>query len=158
MIVATHASVGAQAIARKFMAHRARMLRFALVGASGVALNSAILHTLVSAGWSPIAASPLATEVTIISNFLLNDVWTFRDRRGRFGWAARIVRYNTITLGGLLITVIVLGVLLRITPLHYLVANLPAIAAGSAWNYCMNLWLIWLRPKQDEPSIPLTAW
>ena len=63
-----------------------RVLKFGVVGVSGVGVNTfflwffteiAEIHYLVS--------SPLAVELAVISNFLLNNAWTFRDSSDRRG-------------------------------------------------------------------------
>jgi dolichol-phosphate mannosyltransferase len=133
-------------------AHGWRILRFGLVGGSGVAVNMGVLALLVSmAGWPLLFAAPVATETAILNNFLLNDNWTFRDRRSGVGWLHRAWRYNSITLGGLLLSVTVLAALVHYAGLHYLIANLVAIGVGAGWNYSMNFWLTWFdRPRLSE--------
>jgi dolichol-phosphate mannosyltransferase len=126
--------------------HGKRVACFAVVGASGVLVNNAILWFLVE--WlrlSPPLAAVVATEAAIVSNFLLNDRWTFRDLRGSRPWAARLASYNVLTLGGLVISVAVLTVLHYWAGVHYLVANLVGIAAGMAWNYGTNRYWTWSR-------------
>ena len=86
--------------------HAPRFLRFCLVGGSGVVVNMGILALLVSVGgWSPVLAAPVATEAAILNNFAINDRWTFADRRGTYRWYERLLRYNGITIGGLVMDV-----------------------------------------------------
>jgi len=60
-----------------------RMVKFALVGLSGVGVNIGILYWLTeSAGLFYLASATIAIEVSIISNFSLNNYFTFADRRG----------------------------------------------------------------------------
>jgi putative flippase GtrA len=49
-------------------------------------------------------------------------------------------------LGGVLISIATLTTLVYVFRMHYIVANLFAIAAGTAWNYSMNAWLTWVEP------------
>jgi dolichol-phosphate mannosyltransferase len=139
--------------------HASRFLRFCLVGGSGVVVNMGVLALLVSVGgWSPLLAAPVATEMAILNNFALNDRWTFGDRRGTNRWYGRLLRYNGITTGGLVISVATLAVLPRLLGLHYLVANLIAIGAGVVWNYSMNAWLTWMRnPSARHAPARITA-
>lgn len=133
---------------RLAVAHGKRFLRFCLVGGSGVVVNMAVLALLVSGGgWQPFVAAPIAAELAIINNFLLNDRWTFRDKRSGRSLVQRGLRYNGLTLGGVLISIATLTMLVYVFKMHYVVANLLAIAAGTAWNYSMNAWLTWIdRP------------
>lgn len=120
-----------------------RMLRFGAIGAAGVAVNTLVLLALTqSFGLAAWQASPLATETAIISNFLLNDFWTFRDLRAGSP-IARFVRYNGVALGGMLITVAVLSLLTRLADVELLPANLVAVAVATAWNYVVNSRWTW---------------
>ena len=81
-------------------------MRFGLVGLCGVGVNVAILR--VAHGELQVAlpiASAIAVEFAIVTNFLLNNWWTFGERSvslQRFG------RYNLAALGGLAITTAIL--------------------------------------------------
>ena len=55
-------------------------IKFGAVGGSGVVVNLACLALLRMLGLSNNLASALAIEVSIISNFILNERWTFRER------------------------------------------------------------------------------
>src|SRR3569833_2654340 len=58
-------------------------LRFALVGASGTVVNLGVFSAALHAYLNKYIASPLAVEVSIVWNFLLNNYWTFKERRTR---------------------------------------------------------------------------
>lgn len=129
-----------------------------MVGGSGVVVNMSVLALLVSAaGWAPVPAAVVATELAILNNFLWNDRWTFRDRRTGTRWYKRLLRYNSITLGGLAISVGVLAGLLHFFHWHYLAANLCAIGAGVLWNYSVNSWLTWVGDRGSTPVGALIA-
>lgn len=55
-------------------------LKFGAVGGSGVIVNLAFLAGFRELGCSDSLASAMAIEVSILSNFMLNERWTFRDR------------------------------------------------------------------------------
>ncbi|RJP81407.1 MAG: GtrA family protein [Candidatus Zixiibacteriota bacterium] len=58
-----------------------RFARFGLVGASGVVVNMgfyALFHNVLGVYY--LLAGAMAIELSIVSNFLLNEYWTFRDR------------------------------------------------------------------------------
>ena len=128
--------------------HARRFLRFGMVGGSGVVVNNALLLGLVEVlHVAPIAASIVATECAILSNFVLNDRWTFADARlaSPRPWYRRLLSYNLLTLGGLVLNVGAIALLHNIAGLHYLVANLVGIAIGTLWNYGSNHKLTWAR-------------
>lgn len=132
---------------RTLTVHGRRLARFALIGISGVLLNTALLVLLVEAGGlPPVVATAMGTEVAILSNFTLNDRWTFGDAHAPLAWVGRAWRYNLVALGGLLLSVTVLALLTHGLHLHYLVANLFGIGAGFLWNYALNWRFTWARP------------
>ena len=138
---------GQSLLERLALTHGNRFVRFCLVGGSGVVVNMCVLALLVSVGgWPPLIAAPIAAEVAIVNNFLLNDRWTFRDKRSGRSLLQRGLRYNGLTLGGVLISIATFTTLVYVFRMHYAVANLIAIAAGTAWNYAMNAWLTWVDP------------
>jgi dolichol-phosphate mannosyltransferase len=58
-----------------------RMPRFAAVGAVGAVLNLVIMAGLLAAGAHYLVAAIVATEITILTNFLLQERFVFRDLR-----------------------------------------------------------------------------
>lgn len=128
----------------------ARPLRFGVVGLSGIVVNSAILWVLVRELHLAVTlGSVLATEVAILSNFLLNDRWTFRGARER-SFMQRLVRFNGVALGGMAITVGILTTLASYTHLHLLFANLLAVGAATGWNYLVNSRWTWRQGTGDR--------
>ncbi len=122
----------------------ARPARFGLVGLSGMALNTAIVWVLVRGAHLPVlAASALATEVSILHNFLINDRWTFRAGLHSFTVRQRFLRFNGVALGGLAVTAGLLDLLTNYGRLDLLPANLVAIGGAVAWNYVVNCRLTW---------------
>jgi len=81
--------------------------------------------------------------MAILSNFALNDRWTFRGVASRHTWVGRMCRYNAIAAGGALISLAMLAALTFGIGMHYLLANLVAIGAGTIWNYVVNSRLTW---------------
>lgn len=121
--------------------------RFAVVGATGVVVNNGLLFLLHGfAGWPLIPASVVAVEAAIVNNFWWNDLWTFSDRdRTRY----RFLRFNLVSLGGLVINTSVLALLVTVSDIHYLVANLIAIGTAMTWNFAANARWTWLRPRES---------
>jgi putative flippase GtrA len=110
---ASHPTVTGRFVATLGSAIPRRFMKFCTVGASGVVVNMATLALLAEiVAVNDNLASALAIAVSILSNFLLNDVWTFRDRRAaaRAFWR-RLVRFFVVSLLGAVIqwTVFVLG-------------------------------------------------
>lgn len=117
--------------------------RFAVVGVGGVLVNMAALHLLYGVAEIPLLlASPVAVELAIVHNYLLNDRWTFH---GRGPSMARFVAFNLGAVLALLVNVASVLVLVA-SGAHYLVANLIGIGAGAALNFCVSagwVWRVW---------------
>ncbi|HEV2389389.1 MAG TPA: GtrA family protein, partial [Nitrososphaerales archaeon] len=79
------------------LAHFQHFIKFAVVGTIGIVVNEGLLILIKSRGVYFLTAGAVAIEISILSNFVLNDLWTFRDRRtGRA--AARLVKFNALML------------------------------------------------------------
>jgi dolichol-phosphate mannosyltransferase len=116
-----------------------RLLRFALVGASGVVVNLgilAVLHGLI--GIRDLLAVPIAIEASILSNWLLNDRFTFRDRRHDH-IVQRLLKFNLVSLLSLGVQFSTYYVLTRGFGLFYLLAAFIAIVVAFGANYLGNL-------------------
>ena len=118
------------------------MARFSAVGASGVAVNMGVLILLTHGLGVHYAVSSLfAIELSILSNFALNNAWTWADRRhGTLG--QRLAKYHLVA-GGTAITANwgLLIILTRFFAVDYRISNLIGIAAGLALNFVLNhLW------------------
>ena len=133
----------------------ARPLRFGLVGLSGVLVNTAILWAIVQGMRLPVLlASALATEAAILSNFALNDRWTFRAGVHRHSFGMRLLRFNGVSLGGMAITAGILALLISYGHLHLLLANLLAIGGATTWNYIVNSRWTWNDKSQVASRSP----
>lgn len=115
--------------------------RFLAVGLAGVLINEGVLYALHGAAGLPLlAASALATETAILGNYVGNELLTFHLRKLHLG---RLLRFNAVALGGLVLTVATLAALQHLTDWHYLLDNLLAIGAGSVWNFAVNFGWTW---------------
>jgi len=123
-----------------------RFVTFALVGVTGLVAHLAILKTgLTMFDLSFPVAQTVATFVAMTSNFFLNNMVTYRDRR-LTGVAA---------LKGLLlfIAICAVGAASNIGVATWLYANKPiwwlagvlGSLVGAVWNYAVSTALVWRR-------------
>jgi dolichol-phosphate mannosyltransferase len=127
-----------------------RLIRFGVVGLSGVFVDMAMLYLLSdpsNLGLPLTRSKILASELAIINNFVWNDFWTFGDiaRRqpGKRQRLKRLLKFNTVCLAGLVLNVSLLNLLFNAFHINRYVANLIAIAAVTIWNFWINLKLSW---------------
>jgi dolichol-phosphate mannosyltransferase len=118
-----------------------RPLKFAAVGASGIIVNEGLLHALIHLAPLQLAGA-LSIEASILSNFALNDRWTFKDRR-LSTWPARCARYHVAVALGALTNYMALLALTLLAGMHYLVANLVGILLGFMVNYAVSELFVW---------------
>ena len=114
-------------------------IKFVLVGTSGVFVNLGLFTLLLGFGLNKYLASPLATEAAIISNFLLNNYWTFRRRKTRGGLRKKGLKFNVVSLLALGVsygTFVVLSLLFpKVAPqITQLIGMVPAMLV----NYFLN--------------------
>lgn len=124
--------------------HGGRFTRFGLVGASGVIVNFLVLAVAIEAfSVHHLVAGAMATECAIMTNFTFNDRWTFRDINTSRSWFVRLLRYHSVAVGGLLISVTVLAAMIDGVGLPYPVANSVGIGAAMLWNYSGSSRFAW---------------
>jgi len=90
---------------------------------------------------------PVATECAIISNFIFNDIWTFRAyQNGKHSsrWR-RLVAFNIVSAGGALINIGIYLFLINVFAVYYLLAQFIGILFGFVWNFTVNRRLTWAR-------------
>ena len=122
---------------RQYNYFKAYGTKFSVVGISGFIVNQGILALLTEWLHMRVAfAGIIAIELSILSNFLLNNFWTWRDKRDQ-PVSIRFIKYHLVTLisGGLnyivLLTLTYMG-------MHPLIANLFGIALGTIVNFFLN--------------------
>ncbi|GFE70358.1 glycosyltransferase [Chroococcus sp. FPU101] len=127
-----------------------RLIRFGLVGLSGVFVDMALFYLLSdpsTLAWGLTRSKIIAAEVAILNNFFWNDFWTFREISShQKGWSQRLKRllkFNLICLMGVILNVLILNLLFNGFGLNRYLANLIAIAIVTFWNFWINLKLNW---------------
>ena len=127
-------------------------LRFAVVGASGTVVNLGMFSALLHANLNKYVASPVAIEVSIIWNFLLNNYWTFKERRTRDRTRIKGLKFNLVSLASLGVsftTFIAMSLFLpKVSPqIDQLVGIVPAVLV----NYFLNsYWTFRSHPEPDS--------
>jgi len=125
-----------------------KMGEFGFVGLSGVLVNIGSLYLFTEyVGLYYIISSIVAIEISIVSNFLLNDCWTFKlkdksdtYRQNRF---QRFFSFQCISIVGLIINIGILYFLTDFFGIYYLVSNLIGIIIVFFWNYLINRHVTW---------------
>lgn len=126
--------------------------KFLLVGASGIVVNLAIFTLLLNLGVNKFIASPIAIEVSIFSNFLLNNYWTFRGRNRTDRVRVKGLKFNAVSWIALIVSYGTFVALSWAFPtglpqLHQLIGIVPATLV----NYFLNSY--WTFRQSSPPSV-----
>lgn len=135
-----------------------RILRFGLVGLSGVAVNLGVLLGLAHLGVETHLATIFAIETSVVTNFLLNDAWTFRDRRD-LPWPARLGLFHGVSAVSFVVNFLVTSLLHDFAGTPLALASLVGVAAGFVPNYLGNHRLTYGARKRPHwrAWLPVTA-
>lgn len=114
--------------------------KFALTGISGIGVNLLAFYLLhIPLALHQYLASPIAVEISILWNFLLNNYWTFRHRELLGNKLVRGLRFNIVSLGTLGISFAVFILLTTLFPARSLLLHQAlAIAPAALFNYLIN--------------------
>jgi dolichol-phosphate mannosyltransferase len=120
-----------------------RFLLFGLVGASGVVVNLLVLWLLLGQGANFAVAQTVAMLTAMFSNYTLNNVLTYRDRRRR-GWrfVTGLLMFTALCSVGLVGGVGVSTFIYNEQPAWWL-AGLAGAAVGIMWNYITSTAITW---------------
>lgn len=126
-------------------------IKFGVVGGSGVLVNMGFLFLFTRyAGIKIEFASPMAIELSILTNFLLNNAWTFRRRDTKIGFGGRIMRYHLVTAVAGGVNYITLLLLTNVAGMLDMLANLIGIGLGTFINFFLNSLWTWRIVKEDQ--------
>jgi len=124
-----------------------KIAKFLIVGGWGFVINTIALEILVWLGMHPASASALGAECAIVSNFMLNNHWTFRDRKiERARRFMKFLQFNGTSLGAIALQA---GIVFIGTHLHgvetYRMFYVFGVMTSLAWNYIMYSRVIWKK-------------
>ena len=123
-----------------------------MVGASGVVVNLGFFTLLLMEGVNKYIASPIAIELSIISNFLLNNFWTFRWRKTKDRIRLKGLKFNAVSLLALGVsygTFVAMSIVFPEVPPQ--VDQLIGIVPATFMNYFLNsYWTFKSVPGKDD--------
>jgi dolichol-phosphate mannosyltransferase len=142
-----------------------QLIRFTAVGGSGIIVNLGVLALLANfTELKLILASAIAIEVSILTNFLLHNRFTFQDsieavagsvasnaERSQTSqdFLSKLASFNAASLGTAAVSLAVFTLLHAVFGMHYLVAQLLGIISAFALNYQISSRLIWKPQTRD---------
>jgi len=121
------------------------MLKFAVVGGSGMCIRLAGMYILVDiASLNYLLAYALLFAVVMSWNYTWNSLWTFPDKQRSF---MGFLRYCAVGLLALGVGQGILYVLTDLAGLWYMVSTVVAIVVGFLVNFTISRKWVWAKDK-----------
>jgi len=137
---------------RIFKNHVSRFVKFGIVGGSGTVVNLGVQYLLTLIGLHYILAGVIATEISIINNFLLNNFWTWRDNpaKTKRSFLGRLLKYNS----SMIITGLMQNVLMvfftEVFKINNLISKFIAIVIITLVNYIIHYFWTFKKEQDEE--------
>lgn len=144
----------------RFTRRAKTLVKFGLVGLVGTMVDFFFYKMfIIYLGTPPATSKGFSTEIAIISNFMLNNFWTFKYRKTKTNLWQKFGIFNLVSLGGLIIGVLIVkflhdaygdgfvdvGFRKLANNNFYFFATIPPVLV---WNFLMNHFITW-RHQED---------
>jgi dolichol-phosphate mannosyltransferase len=147
----------------KFGSSSLRLLGFALVGATGILVNSLVLYLVTSRlDIYYLYSVGIATIASTIWNFSFTEVLVYRAARHSHGRARRLLMFSTLNVGALLVRGPVIYFLTSMFGVNYLISNLITLVLMTGVRFLASDYMIWgktftRRSSTGDLLKPITA-
>jgi dolichol-phosphate mannosyltransferase len=126
-----------------------RVFKFGLVGLSGILVNMGVLFYLKEfVGLDLMIAGFISVELSILNNFIWNDLWTFKfgvqQQKISSRWH-RLVLFHIVSAVPIIINLGLLYLFTNGFNVYYMTSNFYGIVAAFAWNFLVNRRMTWTR-------------
>lgn len=129
-----------------------KFIKFAVVGFTGFIINFISLRIFRALFGIEILAWALSTELAILSNFTLNNIWTFRSEKiqGIQKLVAKFLQFNLTSVGALVIQSVAgpIGVGIVGAKYDFFVLFFVVVFLVMPYNYFIYNKFIW-KKKQE---------
>jgi len=131
-------------------------IRYGSVASVGAIIDVGLVYTLVERWhWRAAVALPVSIEAALVSNFLCNEIFTFRSTEapsfGPGGWR-RLARYEWICIPGAVFNSLVTLLCLAWGE-SILNSAAVGVVAGGALNLLLNIPAIWRAWESHPPGV-----
>jgi dolichol-phosphate mannosyltransferase len=138
-------------LADKLLGHfiPVRFIAFTIVGGFGIVVHLATVALLFRIiGYAFLVSQAVATLVAMTSNFVLNNVLTYRDiRLTGWRWLTGWISFALVCGAGAIANVGVASYFFQ-QQTGWLLSALAGIVVGAVWNYAVSSVFTWSRPKR----------
>ena len=122
-------------------------IKFVIVGLIGFVVDFGFASLFIFLHINKVASNMMSAELAIISNFLLNNTWSFKHKKivgGTFAYVLNFLKFNFLSLGSILIQGV--GMFLTLRFLGDYVLNIMGIHIGTWIVYKVLIILLVIIP------------
>ncbi len=123
-----------------------RFLKYGMVGLTGLIVSNIILWISIKfLVLSPARSVALSIEISILTNFILNNYWTFSENKLKGIWPLLrgILTFNAICLSGAIINQAIALKFSANYDVNLYLANALGYIIAAIWNYAINVGITW---------------
>jgi len=126
-------------------------VRFCLVGALGFILNFLLLTLFFRIlDWPILLAQLLASEISLFSNFLLHDRWTYKRNNVTKSLRRLIIEFHATSWMAVIGSSLLITFGVHVLDLNYVVALAISSAIVLMWNFTWTKFYVWRHEKNDK--------
>lgn len=134
-------------------------IKFGMVGFVGTLVDFFFYNLFITfLGLRPATSKGISTEIAILNSFSLNNIWTFRKRKTKNTFWRKLLLFNFVSLGGLIIGVLIVKILHNIYAdgvvniglvkiQYYQLYFFATIPPVMVWNFLMNHFVTWKKDR-----------
>lgn len=127
-----------------------KLVKYSVVGISGIGVNMIILFFFTERlGLFYLLSSVVAYEISILTNFIINDRWTFKAIDNKSSFLTRALYFNYAMITGAILGMLLLYVFTSLLSINYLVSNIISIVIVFMWRYYASITSVW-KHKWDK--------
>jgi dolichol-phosphate mannosyltransferase len=134
------------------------LLKFAIVGMTGVAVNMAVYAPLTALHWHYLIAAACSFLAAVTNNFIWNMLWTFRGRAGEKSIRRKYITFLVISVVNLGVNLFILRLLVEFMHWEETIAQLGAIAVVSICNFTMNYIITFAETRDGKVKEAATSY
>lgn len=124
-----------------------RFIKYCIVGFTGIIVNMLVLYFFTDIlGIFYILSSMISYEVSIITNFLINDIWTFKEvivPGQSHSFLVRAMYFNYTMITGAIVSILLLYIFTEFLSINYILSNMFAIVITVIYRYYASITLVW---------------
>ena len=121
-------------------------IKYSIVGFSGVLVNLGLYAVLTRIfGFPEIIAPLISIESSLLSNFFLNNFWTFKKREITSSLYKRFLQFHIVSGGAACLNYFTFLFAFAVIGLHDIFANLIGISVAAILNYLINSNWTWKK-------------